>query len=95
MPQPTCLLSAIGRRRHCFVRCCAPGLGQSPGRSAGFVILGVVSAIAVLLPLGVGLWLATRLYALAMGARASPMDNSVCLLPTIQSPRSTHPYLHL
>eukprot|EP00667_Euglena_gracilis_P005954 EG_transcript_6004 len=32
-----------------------------------FVILGVVSAIAVLLPLSVGLWMASRLYTLARG----------------------------
>eukprot|EP00667_Euglena_gracilis_P000827 EG_transcript_827 len=42
---------------------------QSVSRKKGvtFVILGVVSAIAVVLPLAVGLWLATRLYTLATG----------------------------
>lgn len=35
-----------------------------------YIILGVVSAIAVCLPLGVGFWLAARLYNLAQGRRA-------------------------
>lgn len=56
-----------------------------------FVILGIVSAIAVFLPLGVGLWLAARLYTLAMGARAPSMDNSLCLLPILQSPLYIRP----
>eukprot|EP00667_Euglena_gracilis_P006916 EG_transcript_6978 len=39
----------------------------SDKKGVTFVILGIVSAIAVFLPLGVGLWLAARLYTLAMG----------------------------
>eukprot|EP00667_Euglena_gracilis_P007180 EG_transcript_7248 len=39
----------------------------SDKKGVTFVILGVVSAVAVLLPLSVGLWLATRLYMLARG----------------------------
>eukprot|EP00668_Euglena_longa_P042715 GGOE01056560.1.p1 GENE.GGOE01056560.1~~GGOE01056560.1.p1 ORF type:complete len:845 (+),score=251.21 GGOE01056560.1:210-2537(+) len=39
----------------------------SDKKGVTFIILGVISAVAVLLPLAVGLWLASRLYKLAAG----------------------------
>eukprot|EP00667_Euglena_gracilis_P007116 EG_transcript_7185 len=49
-----------------------------------FVVLGVVSAIAVLLPLSLGLWLATRLHTLAAG-----MDRIAKLQFTADAARPT------
>eukprot|EP00668_Euglena_longa_P037975 GGOE01048912.1.p1 GENE.GGOE01048912.1~~GGOE01048912.1.p1 ORF type:complete len:833 (-),score=251.28 GGOE01048912.1:1259-3496(-) len=55
-----------------------------------FIILGVVSAVAVLLPLSVGLWLAARLYTLAMG-----MDRIAQLqFTTISAPPTMFRELH-
>lgn len=42
-----------------------------------FVVLGVISALAVLLPVAVGAWLASRLYRLAAGCRAPQLPGGV------------------
>lgn len=53
------------------------------GAPRPFTILGVVSAVAVVLPLAVGVWLASRLHTLAAAPRA---DRPNGILPALGSP---------